>query len=811
MEKRRVYQVAKEQKLSSDALISTLKGLEFEVKSHMSVVTDEMLEAIVRKIDEEKKSSVEEVKRQKVKEKSRKQAEQAQAAKRVEEKSKARKKRAPSSPPPATVEKGIPLPQKEEEGGRKRSRRQGKPRETAPTDTREELLEKKEVTVRADRGATGPAAGGAGRGAGRGAAGGAAGGRRRGKRRRGVDTRAVQENVRKTLTQINEGRTRRRYERGAKEEGAEASTEETQTIRIGEFATLAEFAEELGVRSNEVIVACLQMGVMATINQRLDMDTMATVGLEFGYNIEPLDTEEVEVEEEFEEEEEVGEVVPRPPVVTVMGHVDHGKTSLLDYLRETNVAEGESGGITQHIGAYVVKMPDGRAVTFLDTPGHAAFTAMRARGSRVTDLVILVVAADDSVMPQTIEAIDHAKAAQVPLVVAINKTDLPTADPDRIKRELSERGVLVEDWGGQVSCADISAKTGAGIDKLLEVLLIEAELLELKANPDRRVRGTIIEAKLDKGRGPVATILVQEGTLRVGEPFITGVFNSRVRALMDEHGQRVEEAGPSTPVEVLGLPGVPQAGDPFVVTASEREAKEIGQRRQQVKREQEARRIRTVTLSDLHHQIQQGRIQELKVIIKGDVDGSVEAIAQELGGITHEEVRVAVIHSGVGAISESDVLLASASNAIIIAFRVSLEASARETAVRNAVEIRQYKVIYEVIEEIRAALSGLLAPTRDENVIGAAQVRQVFSSSNFGTIAGCMIQKGTITRNNKVRVMRNGEVVFKGELSSLKRFKDDVREVAEGFECGIGLQGFDEIQEEDVIEALEVVETARSL
>ena len=806
MEKRRIYQIAKEQKLSSDALISMLKGLEFEVKSHMSVVTDEMLEAIVRKIDEEKKSSVEEVKRQKVKEKSRKQAEQAQAAKRVEEKSRARKKRAPS--PPGNVEKGIPLPQKEEEGS-KRSKRRGKQRDTGVlSDKREELLEKKEVTVQAGRGA---AAAGRGAGAAAAAGRGAGGGRRRGKRRRGVDTRVVQENVRKTLTQINEGRTRRRYDRGPRDDETETSTEEIKNLKIGEYVTLAEFAEELGVRANEVIGACLQMGVMATINQRLDMDTMATVGLEFGYDIEPLDIEEVEELEEFEEEEEVGELKPRPPVVTVMGHVDHGKTSLLDYLRETNVAEGESGGITQHIGAYVVKMPDGRGVTFLDTPGHAAFTAMRARGSRITDLVILVVAADDSVMPQTLEAIDHAKAAQVPLVVAINKIDLPTAEPDRIKRELSERGVLVEDWGGQVSCVEISAKTGAGIDKLLELLLIEAELLELKANPAKRVRGTIVEAKLDKGRGPVATVLVQEGTLRVGNPFITGVFNGRVRALLDEHGQRIEDAKPSIPVEVLGLPGVPQAGDPFVVTASEREAKEIGQRRQQVKREQEARRIRTVTLSDLHHQILQGRIQELKVIIKGDVDGSVEAIAQELGGIIHEEVRVAVIHSGVGAISESDVLLASASNAIIIAFRVQPEASARETAVQNKVEIRHYKVIYEVIEEVRAALSGLLAPSLDEHVVGAAEVRQVFSSSRFGTIAGCMIQRGTVTRNNQVRVMRNGEVVFKGEIASLKRFRDDVREVAEGFECGIGIEGFNEIQEEDIIEALEVVETARSL
>ena len=399
----------------------------------------------------------------------------------------------------------------------------------------------------------------------------------------------------------------------------------------------------------------------------------------------------------------------------------------------------------------------------------------------------------------------------MPLIVAINKTDLPTADPDRIRRELAERGVLVEGWGGQVSCAEISAKTGQGIDKLMENLLLEAELLELQANPYKRARGTIVEANLDKGRGPVATILVQEGTLRVGDPFITGVYSGRVRALQDEHGQRVKEAGPSVPVQVLGLPGVPQAGDQFVITASDRDAKEIGQRRQQVKREQEYHRIRKITLNDLQDQIQQGQVRELRVIIKGDVDGSVEAISQELGGIIHDEVRVSVIHSAVGPISETDVLLASASDAIIIAFRVQTETMARETAARSGVEIRQYKVIYEVIEEIRAALSGLLAPSLDERIIGAAQVRQVFSSSRFGTIAGCMIQKGKINRNSQIRVLREGEPVYKGVLSSLKRFKDDVREVLEGFECGIGIEGFDRIQEGDIIESLEVIETARSL
>jgi translation initiation factor IF-2 len=456
-------------------------------------------------------------------------------------------------------------------------------------------------------------------------------------------------------------------------------------------------------------------------------------------------------------------------------------------------------------------MDDGRGVTFLDTPGHAAFTAMRARGSRVTDLVILVVAADDNVMPQTIEAIDHAKAAQVPLVVAINKIDLPTADSAKIKRELAERDVLVEEWGGKVPFAEISAITGQGIDHLLELLLLEAELLELTANPQKRARGTIVEAKLDKGRGPVATVLVQEGTLRVGDPFITGVNSGRIRALLDEHGLRIKEAGPSVPVQVLGLPGVPQAGDIFAAASSEREAKDLSQRRLLIKREQDHRKLRTVTLSDLHDQIQQGKVQDLRVVVKGDVDGSVEAISQELGGITHDEVRVNVIHSAVGAISESDVLLAAASDAILIGFHVQTEPSARDLASQEGVEIRNYKIIYEVVEEVRAGLGGLLAPTMDEQIVGRAEIRQIFSSSRTGTIGGCMMQSGTISRNNQVRVMRNGEVVYTGTLSSLRRFKDDVREVAEGFECGMGFEGFEDLQEGDIVEAMVFVETARTL
>ena len=805
MEKRRVYQVAKERKLSSDALISMLKGMNYEIKSHMSVVTEDMLKAISQKFEQEKQSSMAEVQRQKSNEESRKKAERSGGEKRAagtetaaKSVSRPPRKRpgpatggGPSRPLPTTT---MPGPPRESDG---RRRRRGKREDSTPTGDGENRGDRKETAPSLDGGDV------SGRWKG--------GGGGRGKRRRTVDSREVQENVRKTLSQLNEGRTRRRYDRGSHDEEDEGQ-EAQKAITVSEFITVAELAEHMDIRSTEVIAACLQLGMMVTINQRLDMDTIVTVADEFGFEVRPLEDEDEDLLEEFEaEEEDVGDPQPRPPVVTVMGHVDHGKTSLLDHLRESNVVAGESGGITQHIGAYGVEVPDGRTITFLDTPGHAAFTAMRARGARVTDLVILVVAADDNVMPQTIEAIDHAKAAQVTLIVAINKIDLPTADPDRIKRQLSERGVLLEDWGGQVACAEISALNGTGIDKLLDLVLLEAELLELKATPDKRARGTIIEAKLDKGRGAVATVLVQEGTLRRSDPFITGVFNGRVRALLDEQGHNVQNVLPSEAVQVLGLAGVPQAGDSFVVTASERDAKSLSQRRQQMKREQEHRSMGAVTLSDLHYQIQQGQIKDLKVIVKGDVDGSVEAITQELGAITHEEVRVYVIHSGVGTISESDVLLASASSAIIIGFGVQVDPTARDMATRDEVEIRNYDVIYEVIEDVRAGLSGLLSPEVEELVVGSAQVRQVFRSSRVGNIAGCMMLQGKITRNSQVRVVREEETVFTGEIASLRRFKDDVREVLEGYECGIGLEGFNDVQENDVIEALEVVETARTL
>ncbi|MEE3234561.1 MAG: translation initiation factor IF-2 [Candidatus Latescibacterota bacterium] len=810
MEKRRVYQVAKEQKLSSDALISMLKELGIEVKSHMSVVTPEMLEAITVKIKEEKQSSKDEMKRQRDKEETRKQPVRPSSSPAT----KPKKKPVPSngrSTNPSTKRPSMPTagpapppdvgadPEKEER--RRRNQRRGKRDSDPIANLKDELKDKRELSTKSPQAPSLEETGGRRRG----------GKKRKGNQAKETDAREVQENLRKTLSQLNEGRARRRYDRNDRDE-TDGEVEEVKEITVSEFITLGEFAEQLGVKPNEVIAVCLQLGVMTTINQRLDMDTMQTVADEFGYTVTAVvDEDGPEIDEISDEEEIDGERVPRCPVVTVMGHVDHGKTSLLDYLRKAQVAEGESGGITQHIGAYSVPLASGKKITFLDTPGHAAFTAMRARGSRVTDLVIVIIAADDSIMPQTIEAIDHARAAKVPMVIAINKSDLPTSDPDKIKRELAERDVLVEDWGGKVPCVPISALNGDGISDLLEILILESEILELTAVEECPAKGSIIEAQLDKGRGPVATVLVQQGVLRVGDPFISGVYNGRVRALLDEYGKQVKEAGPSIPVQVLGLPGVPQAGDTFSVTKSEREAKDMSQRRQLIKREQDQRKLRSVTLSDLQYKIQQGKMQELRVVVKGDVDGSVEAIAQELGGIVHDEVRVSVIHNSVGAISESDVLLAAASQAIIIGFHVQIEPSARELSQTEGVEIRNYKIIYEVVEEIRAALAGLLTPSTEEHVVGTAEVRQTFNSSRTGNIAGCMVNNGQIIRANNVRVLRDGEKIFAGGLSSLRRFKDDVREVNEGFECGIGLEGFNEIQEGDIIESIEIVETLRSL
>ncbi len=589
----------------------------------------------------------------------------------------------------------------------------------------------------------------------------------------------------------------------------DAESAEATVLPVTEFATVAELADLMNVDVSQVISTCIGLGLMVSINQRLDKDTIQLVVDEFGYTVE---FQQEYTEEALADQEDAPETLkPRAPIVTIMGHVDHGKTSLLDYVRSANVVAGEAGGITQHIGAYGVSLADGRKITFLDTPGHEAFTAMRARGAQITDIVVLIVAADDAVMPQTIEAISHAQAAGVPMVIAINKVDKPEANPERIKQQLADRGVLVEEWGGRYQSVEISAKKGINVDKLLETILLEAELLDLKANPDREARGVIIEAEIDKGKGVVATVLVQKGTLKVGDPFVAGHHFGRVRALMDERGHRILQAGPSYPAQVLGFDGAPTAGDVVVALESEREAREIANRRQQLRREQEFKRGRHITLDDLSDQIARGGVQNLPLIIKGDVDGSVEALADSLLRLSTPEVQVEVIMKSVGEISEGDVLLATASNAIIVGFHVRPNLKARKLAEKEGVDIRTYQIIYDATAEIRAALEGMLKPEEKEVITGTVEIRDVFKISRLGTIAGCYVQDGKITRNDRIRLLRDGLEIFTGGISSLRRVKDDVREVEQGYECGIALDGMNDVKVGDVIEAYKMVEVKRKL
>jgi len=574
-------------------------------------------------------------------------------------------------------------------------------------------------------------------------------------------------------------------------------------IRIDEAITVANLAKQMGVKATEIIKKLLLLGLPANINQAIDYDAAALVAAEFNYEVEKAGFEEEDLLHATEDRPE--DLQPRPPVVTVMGHVDHGKTSLLDAIRHTKVIDEEAGGITQHIGAYFVEL-DGRHITFLDTPGHEAFTAMRARGAKVTDIVILVVAADDGVMQQTVEAINHAKAAGVPIMVAINKIDKPNANPDRVKRELSEHGLLPEEWGGDVTMVEISAKKKIGIEELLEMVLLQAELLELKANPNKPARGRVIEAKLDKGRGPVATILVQEGTLREGDAYVCGTYSGRVRSMFNDKGQKISAAGPSVPVEVLGLSGVPNAGDDFVVLADEKQAKMVAEHRQLRAREKELSRTTKVTLEKLYEQIRDGQIKEINVILKTDVQGSLEAIRDSLLKLSTPEVKVSLIHAGTGAISESDVMLASASNAIIIGFNVRADAKTQELAEQEKVSIRYYDVIYQILDDIKDAMVGLLEPQYREEILGRAEVRQTFHISRIGTVAGCYVTEGKVERNAKARLVRDGIQVWDGKISSLKRFKDDAREVKAGFECGLTLENFNDIKVGDMLEVYHMVE-----
>lgn len=584
---------------------------------------------------------------------------------------------------------------------------------------------------------------------------------------------------------------------------------QAKVLKTTEFVTANELANMIDVPVTQVISTCMSLGMFVSINQRLDAETLTIVADEFGYEVEFVKPEDEEAT--LEQEDNEADLIPRAPIVTVMGHVDHGKTSLLDFVRKTNVLGGEAGGITQHIGAYEVTLEGGKKITFLDTPGHEAFTAMRARGAQVTDIVIIVIAADDAVMPQTREAINHAQAAGVPIVFAFSKVDKPGANSDRIREQLSAMNILVEDWGGKFQSQEISGKTGLGVDLLLEKVLLEAELLELKANPNKRATGTVIEAALDKGRGIVTTVLIQAGTLRVGDPILAGSFSGKVKALTNERGQKVDKAGPSTPVQVLGMQGAPTAGDKFNALASEVEAREIANKRLQLQREQGLRTQKHITLDEIGRRLAIGNFKELNIIVKGDVDGSIEALSDSLLKLSTEQIQVNIIHKSVGQISESDVLLASASDAIIIGFQVRPSSGARKLAEQEEIDIRLYSIIYDAINEVKAAMEGMLAPEFEEQITANVEIRETFKISKVGTIAGCMVLDGKINRNSKIRIIRDGVVVYTGELASLKRFKDDVKEVSKGYECGLNIQNFNDIKEGDIVEAYEQVEVKRKL
>lgn len=629
----------------------------------------------------------------------------------------------------------------------------------------------------------------------------------------------VQKQIRETLARLSGGKQKsktskfRRQKRDSfaqrQMEDDERSEQENKVLKVTEFISANELSSLMDVSVNEVISACMSLGLFVSINQRLDAETISIVAEEFGFDVNFVDADQQNLIEDIIDNEE--DLLPRAPIVTVMGHVDHGKTSLLDKIRNTKVVDGEAGGITQHIGAYSVKLEGGKMVTFLDTPGHEAFTAMRARGAKVTDIAIIIISADDSVMPQTIEAINHAQAAGVPMVFAINKIDKPGANPDRIREQLSAMNILVEEWGGKFQCQEISAKNNINIDELLEKVLLEAEIMELKANPDRMAKATVVESSLDKGRGYVATVLVQTGTLKVGDIIVAGSYSGKVKAMFDDLGRRVKVAGPCIPVQILGLSGAPQAGDILNVMENEKDAKDIANKRLQLQREQGIRTQKHITLDEIGRRIAVGNFKELNLIIKGDVDGSIEALTDSLLKLSNEQIQVNVLHKSVGQITESDVLLASASDAIIIGFQVRPSASARKIADQEEIEIRLYSIIYDAIEEVKDAMEGMLAPKIEEKIVANVEIREVFKITKVGTVAGCYVLDGKINRANKIRVIREGIVKYDGALGSLKRFKEDVRDVAAGYECGLNIDKFNDIRVGDIIEAYEEVEVKQKL
>jgi len=644
-------------------------------------------------------------------------------------------------------------------------------------------------------------------------------GRRRGRDpKQEVNPADIQNQIKETLARLSGGgkskssklrRAKRDMVQQRAEEEMIRQEEQASILQLTEFVTVSELASLMDRPATDIISACMSLGIFASINQRLDAETISIVAEEFGFSVEFVSAE---VQESIlGEEDKPEDLVSRPPIITVMGHVDHGKTSLLDYVRNANVISGEAGGITQHIGAYSVKLKDQRVITFLDTPGHEAFTAMRARGAQVTDLAIIVIAADDSVMPQTREAINHAQAANIPMIFAFNKIDKEGANADKIREELSQMNILVEDWGGKFQCQEISAKKGQGIDELLEKVLLEAEMLELKANPNKRAVGTVIESSLDKGRGYVTTLLVEAGTLKVGDPILAGQWSGRVKAMFNERAQTVAEAGPAAPVSILGMAGAPSAGDKFYVLEDEKEVRAIATKRQQLQREQGVRAHKHITIEEIGRRIALGEFKELNLIVKGDVDGSIEALADSLQKLSTEKIQVNIIHKAVGQISESDVLLASASDAIVVGFQVRPSASARRIAEKEEIQIRLYSVIYKAIEEIKDAMEGMLSTKVEEKIVGTAEIRETFKITKVGTIAGCFMLEGKINRNHKVRVIRDGIVVYSGVLGSLKRFKDDVKEVTKGFECGLNIDKFNDIQEGDMVEAFEEIEVKQTL
>ncbi len=742
MAKKRIYEVAKEYKISSNALLKILRELDFTPKSHMSVATEEMLRAIKKKFEAEKEA----------------------VKKDIEQKKK---------PKASKVEpKRTDVRTDGREAERRLARLSSALQRPDKARGRRKKFDKK----------------------------------KKGKEARRVDQKAVVKSFKATMASIGGGKRTRKYKRRYKTDGQEAIPVEN-LIEVNEFMTVAELARAMDMKPAELIAACLRLGMMASINQRLDLETIETLALECGFHI----TEKEEIGIEAREEESEENLIKRAPVVTVMGHVDHGKTSLLDYIRKSNIVAREAGAITQHIGAYEVAGPSGKTV-FIDTPGHEAFTAMRARGAQITDIVVLVVAADEAVMPQTVEAIDHARAAGVPIVVAINKIDKPNANPDMIKQQLAQKNLNPEEWGGKTIMVEVSAKTGQGINDLLEMIQLQADILDLKADPSIRGQGVIVEAELEKGRGSVCTVIIQKGTVEIGDPIVAGNCYGRVRVMLSDRDKQLKKIGPSTPARIIGLGGVPQAGDSFVVLADDHEARGIALKRSQLKREHEIRRgFGRATLEKIYEQIKDGQVKELRLVIKADVDGSAEVLAETLSKIATEEARTVIIHKGVGAVSESDVLLASASNAIIIAFNISPDGRAREAAAREKVDIRQYTIIYEAEDDIRKALEGMLSPDISEEYVGLAEVRDIFRVPRAGVIAGCFVKEGIINRNDKIHLVRDGRIIHTGNVGSLRRFKDDVREVSSGYECGVGIENFNDIKIGDTIEVYKLVETAKKL